>query len=637
MFPNPHSETGYRDGPAPEATVIVPTLNEAGNIGPLIDRLFAQPGLADRIEVIVADDASTDGTRDEVRERSARRPVRLVEPPGPADLTGAVLHAARHARGRWCVVMDADGSHPPERVADLLRPLEDGRADVAVGSRHVTGGEIADWPKWRHTVSRVAALLAWPFTSVRDPMSGFFATSTERLSSLEPLRAGYKVLLELLVRSKPEPRVIEIPFRFADRHAGESKMTVAVQWLFVRRLAALGGARLTLGNATRFGAVGLSGVVIDLAIFWLLQSLGATLATAHFGSFLAATLSNFALNYHWSFAGTFRRDEPAWKRYPRFLLTALLALCVRGGVLALLVGLGIPAAVAIVPAVAATAVINYLGSIFYVFPAREGHHDPAVRWRLAALALIALSLLIRWLYLGRVELIFDEMYYWVYQARPALSYLDHPPLTAWLIWIGTQVAGDTPAGVRLATVVLAPIAMVYAYLFGRDVAGKTRGLLAAMLVATVPGWLATGFLMTTDAALVTAWLAALFHARRALVDGRRGHWWPTGIAIGLGMLAKYTAAFLGPAILVFALVHAPARRRLADWRPYAAALLCFALFSPVLVWNAQHDWASFTFQATRRIAEDAGFGSHLLLVHTVAMLAPLAGLVALYALGPARR
>jgi len=633
------ADTGAPSGPAPEVSIIVPTLNEGGNIGRLIDGLLAQPALDGRLEILVADDGSTDSTVADVRVRSEHAPVRLVVRPGqPPDLTASVLNAAREARGHWCVVMDADGSHPIEAVARLMEPLRCDQADVVIGSRHVAGGQISDWPRWRRFVSRAAALVAWPFTRVRDPMSGFFATTTERLASLPPLVAGYKVLLEVLVRTRPEPRVLEVPIRFNDRDQGASKMNTRVQWLFLRRLAALGGARMTLGNLSRFSLVGLSGVAVDLIVFWLLRDAGAGLASAHFGAFLVATVSNFLLNYRWSFAREFRPDRGPLRRYGAFLVVALLALALRGGVLAVLTQqFGIGGAWAIIPAVALTALVNYLGSIFYVFPARDADLNPEIRWRMAALALIAVSLALRWLFLGHAELIFDEMYYWVYTLHPALSYLDHPPLTSWLIAAGTALLGDTALGVRAATLLLGPLALVFAYFYCRDMQDKTRGLIGAMLIATVPAWLASGFLMTTDAAMVVAWLAALYFLRRALLDGQATAWLGVGAALGLGALSKYTILFLVPGILLFMALHRPARPALGRWQLWAGAALSLLLFSPVLLWNHANDWASFAFQSTRRIDEQPQFTAHLIPLQTLVALLPLAGVAALYLLGPAGR
>jgi len=622
--------------PLPELSVIVPTLNEAGNIGPLIDRLLALPGLGERLEVLVADDGSSDGTVDEVRSRCAGGRVRLLQRQGRPDLTASVLEAARAARAPLCVVMDADGSHPAEAVPRLIAPLQSDETDVVVGSRHVRGGAIPDWPLHRRIVSRAAAWLAWPFTRVRDPMSGFFATTRDRLASLAPVEAGYKVLLEVLVRTRPEARVCEVPIEFRDRDAGSSKMTARVQWLFVRRLAALGGARLTLGNLSRFSLVGLSGLVVDLAVFWLLQSLGAGLATSHFTAFLVATVNNYVLNARWSFAADCAADQPLLQRYGAFLVVALLALALRGGVLATLIGeFGLAAGWAILPAVAMTAAVNYLGSIFYVFPAADAERNPQIRWRMAAVGLIGCSLAIRALYLGQAELIFDEMYYWVYTLHPALSYLDHPPLTAWLIAASSALLGDDALGVRAPALLLSLLSLVFGYLYARDVFDKTRGLIAAMLVAVVPGWLATGLLMTTEAATLPAWLAALWFLRRALIDDDASAWLGAGGAIGIGALAKYTIVLLGPAVLVFMLLDRRSRVWLTRPQAWLGAVLALALFSPVLFWNATHDWASFTFQTLRRVHEEPELTAWMLPLQTVAMLAPLAGLIALWMLGPA--
>ena len=617
-----------------EISIIVPTLNEGGNIGRLIDTLYVHPQLAGKIELLVADDGSSDSTAEEVKARARRWPVRLLERPNQTpDLTASVLAAAHEARGRWCVVMDADGSHPVAAIPHLLEAVQGGRADVAVGSRHVAGGEIADWPRWRRLVSRAAALVAWPYTRVSDPMSGFFATSTARLASLEPLVAGYKVLLEVLVRTGPEPRVQEVPIRFNDRGHGSSKMNLRVQWLFLRRLAALGGARLTLSNLSRFSLVGLSGVLVDLATFWLLRGAGASLASAHFAGFLLATISNFALNRRFSFTHEMAGDQPALQRYFAFLVVALLALALRGGVLAVLTeGSGLHGTWAILPAVAVTAAVNYFGSIFYVFPARRAEQNIEIRWRLAALALIALSLALRWLYLGQAELIFDEMYYWVYTQHPALSYLDHPPLTAWLIAAGTALFGDTALGVRAATLLLGPLALLFGYLYCRDLSDKTRGLIGAMLVATVPAWMATGLLMTTDAALVTAWLAALYFMQRALLRGEQRAWIGAGVAIGLGALSKYSMVFLVPGIALLMLTHRPARDALRSPHAWTGAAIALLLFAPVLVWNHANDWASFVFQSTRRVAEQPEFSSHLLPLQTLIALGPLAGLALVWLL-----
>ena len=133
-----------------------------------------------------------------------------------------------------------------------------------------------------------------------------------------------------------------------------------------------------LGSLSRF-----SGIGVDLAAFWLLRSMAASLASVHFGTFLVATIRNFVLNYRWGFAGQFNPDRSAVRRYAAFLVVALLSLTLRGGVLAALTdGFDIKASLAILPAVALTALVNYLGSIFYAFPADDAENNPETRWRM---------------------------------------------------------------------------------------------------------------------------------------------------------------------------------------------------------------------------------------------------------------
>jgi len=229
----------------PRQSIVIPTFNEGANIVPLLARLSAVLPATDT-EIIIVDD-STDDTPAIVRSaaRTCPIPVRLhhrAEPTG--GLGGAVVEGLRMAQGVWLVVMDADLQHPPESVPDLVAAgIRDG-ADLVVASRYVSGGSssgLAD--PYRHLVSQgsrvvTKVLFRTPLIQVSDPMSGFFTVraSSLELSELRPL--GYKVLLELVVRNRPG-RVVEVPYEFAPRHAGESKSTVAEGLRFLRHLARL--------------------------------------------------------------------------------------------------------------------------------------------------------------------------------------------------------------------------------------------------------------------------------------------------------------------------------------------------------------------------------------------------------------
>jgi dolichol-phosphate mannosyltransferase len=303
-------------------------------------------------------------------------------------------------------------------------------------------------------------------------------------------------------------------------------------------------------------------------------------------------------------------------------------------VLVLLVDvLGLPPIMAIVPAIVVTAVVNYLGSAFYVFASSASGVIPRVRWHLAALGLLAYMLILRVLYMGQVDLIPDEMYYWVYGQRLALSYLDHPPLTGWIIALATQIAGDTVFGVRLFLLPLTLVGAWYFYRYGATMGGKTTGLLCLLAFTVLPFFAVSGILMTPDAPMIAAWAAALYYFKRTLIDDQQGAFVGLGLAMGLGLLAKYTIVLLALAAFVFMLVDRQARRWFFRPEPYLAAVLATLIFMPVLIWNWQNDWASFVFQGTRRLAENPDFASHLVVVYAIALLSPIVAIAGFFCFG----
>lgn len=621
-----------------DASVVVPTLNEEANIDGLLRRLFESVPEELTIEVVIVDDSSSDDTVDRARAWSEGHPVRIIERTGPPDLSASVLEGAASAHGRWIVVMDADGSHPPERLAALLEPLTAGRAELTIGSRHAAGGGTEGWPWHRHLASGLATALAWPFTEVKDPMAGFFATDRERLLALPRHAAGYKILLELLVQGGDALRVEEIPIRFVDREQGKSKLGLSQQLTYLKRLTYLAGGRVSSSSAGKFILVGLSGMAIDLLIFYFLIAQDARLGSAHMASFVVATLTNFALNYRWTFSGEAHTDLSLAHRYSRFLLVALLALMIRGGVLVLLVQvLGLSASAAIIPAIVMTAGVNYLGSAFYVFASTASGIVPRVRWHLAILGLLFYVVVLRLLYMGQVGLIPDEMYYWVYSQHLDLSFLDHPPLVAWLIKIGTSLAGETVFGVRLLLIPMTLITAWIIYLYGASMGGRTIGMVCVLMVTVLPFFSVSGLLMTPDAPMLIAWTAALFFFKRALIDQEARAFIGLGIAMGAGLLAKYSIGLLAPAGLVFMLLDRQSWHWFKRPEPYLSVLLATLIFTPVLVWNAENEWASLLFQSTRRLVENPEFASHRVLIYAFLLLSPVVALAGLMSFGPVRR
>jgi dolichol-phosphate mannosyltransferase len=224
-----------------DATIVLPTYNERATLPRLLRDLGeALRGSAASPEVLVVDDSSPDGTGQvAVSVGVGLRevfPVIVITRPGKSGLASAILEGVRRARGDVIVVMDSDLSHPPDTVPALLGAVAGG-ADIAVGSRYVPGGGTSGWPWSRRLMSRGATWLAHVAlrVSVADPMSGFFAARRRLFDDAPLLGLGYKILLELLVRH-PDAVVSEVPYVFAERAGGRSKLNGAEMLNYLRLL-----------------------------------------------------------------------------------------------------------------------------------------------------------------------------------------------------------------------------------------------------------------------------------------------------------------------------------------------------------------------------------------------------------------
>lgn len=222
-------QTDKSAGPA--VSVVIPTYREAENIRLLLPRI-AEAMRTARLshEILVVDDDSRDGIDAVVSLLADSCGARLISRTENRDLSLAVLEGLRAARGESLVVMDADGSHPPECIADLLAALNSPSVDFTLGSRFVSGGATRDWGGDRRLNSYVATLLARPLArGISDPMAGFFALrreTFERATDLNPI--GYKIGLELICRCRCR-QVAEIPIVFQNRVRGQSKLNVKQQ------------------------------------------------------------------------------------------------------------------------------------------------------------------------------------------------------------------------------------------------------------------------------------------------------------------------------------------------------------------------------------------------------------------------
>lgn len=227
----------------------------------------------------------------------------------------------------------------------------------------------------------------------------------------------------------------------------------------------------------------------------------------------------------------------------------------------------------------------------------------AFRQLLAIAALIAAMTVLRVVYASVIDLRTDEAYYWTWSKENVLSFLDHPPMIAWFIRFGTVIFGDTNLGVRFAGI----LAMLVTQLLLADIVRRvTHDIRAVVLAVLMPeAALYYGLLMakvSPDIALIPFAVAMLWALVR-LAESGDGRWWlAAGVFAGLSLLSKFTAVMLLPAVAAFMLVPSWRRRWLSSPYPWAAALIAVVVFSPVLIWNAGHDWASFRFQLVRATA-----------------------------------
>ncbi len=605
-------------------SVITPTLNEAANIDLLIQGVldaFASQGL--EYEILVADGGSADGTQALVQAWEGRAPVRLVTSDGCGGLAGDVLAAAAQASGRVVVVLDADLSHPVDVAPVLAKHVLSGSYDMAIGSRYVKGGRTPGWGWTRRVISRAATLLAAPLVDVRDPMSGFFAVSRDRLLTVDPSAKGFKIGLEALIAGGDHLRVVEVPISFRDRMHGVSKIGLKQVDFYLRRLGSLAGASGGTRGTLRGTLAALLGVAVDVCAFQALRGAGAALSTAHIGGFLAAMVLFFLFNGRWAFVPT-SEHRLQWSEIPRFLVLLLLTLFLRGGILVLLIErAGLPEQLAILSAAVVGLLVTLIGSVFFVWAPSETPLAKGIAWRVAAVGVVGYVLILRLAYLGLPDLLPEEAYYWNYSQHLDLGYLDHPPMVAWLIAAGTSIFGDTEFGVRVGALVCWAVAAYFCYGFARNLADRGTAIRTLMLVAVLPFFFVFGMFMTPDAPLIAFWAASLFFLERALLGQNRDAWYGFGLCIGLGMLSKYTIALLMPAAAMFVVLDRSSRRWLLRPEPYVAVILAAIVFSPVIVWNYQNEWASFWFQGPRRINRSPVFSLHLLVASAMLLITPI--------------
>ncbi|MBV8245936.1 MAG: polyprenol monophosphomannose synthase [Candidatus Eremiobacteraeota bacterium] len=227
-------------------SLVIPTYNEAGGIERLIatlDAVFKANGLDG--EIIIVDDNSPDGTGAIVDRLAPQYPVRCLHRPGKMGLSSGVIDGWKFARPDSEAVgaMDADFSHDANVVPKMVAALESGGYDLAIGSRYVPGGGIENWPLRRKITSLVAIALAKPLTPVRDITSGFFLVKRAAIEGVDLDPIGFKIGLEVIAKAH-YGRVVEIPYVFTDRVAGESKLNQKEIVNYLKQLGKIYSAKL---------------------------------------------------------------------------------------------------------------------------------------------------------------------------------------------------------------------------------------------------------------------------------------------------------------------------------------------------------------------------------------------------------
>lgn len=354
----PRSAQAFNDTPEALAgaiktvrfSLVVPTYNESHNIERIVALLSQQLDavLPDDYEIVVVDDNSPDGTWQIAQSLMPRYPgLRVMRRQQERGLSTAVIRGWQASRGEILGVIDGDLQHPPEVLGQLLAAIAQGAA-LAVASRNADGGGVSTWSAMRRFLSRGAQLLGLVLlphvlSRVSDPMSGYFLVRRSAIAgrSLHPL--GYKILLEVLGRGEID-RIAEVGYVFQEREAGESKVTWKQYRDYILHLLRL---RVSLGRLgrvgrklnfpvtrfLRFGFVGLSGLLIDMGLLYVLHgALGFGLTRSAIAAAELAIINNFVWNDRWTFGDVARQQRQRHqviKRFAKFNLICLMGVILK--------------------------------------------------------------------------------------------------------------------------------------------------------------------------------------------------------------------------------------------------------------------------------------------------------------------
>ena len=357
-----------------ELAIILPTLNERGNLGPLVQRIEAALGDAGW-EVLIVDDDSADGTADEARALAlADLRVRVIQRIGRRGLASAAIEGFCATAAPYAAVMDADHQHDPALLPPMLASLKANEAEICVASRFAPGASMDDWAEpERERLSGFANRVARAITGVEmsDPMSGYFMLPTRTARALAPRLSGigFKILLDLLATADAPMRLREFPLNFAARREGTSKLDRAVLFDFLAGIYDRTLGRLIPTRFALFGTVGALGVVVHMSVLaTLLFGFGEAFTLSQGIAVLCAMSFNFWLN-NWL---TYRDKRlRGWRALLKGWL-AFCATCAVGGlanvaVASFLEGRGVTWALAALCGILIGSVWNYALSSRFVW------------------------------------------------------------------------------------------------------------------------------------------------------------------------------------------------------------------------------------------------------------------------------
>src|SRR3989344_967738 len=349
-------------------SLVIPTYNEKENIPKLIlelEKEFDQNKI--NAEIIVVDDNSPDGTGKILENlRTKHQNLKIVHRQGKLGLSSAITEGFKIAEGDIFGVMDADLSHPVEKICEMYQTaIKD--ADLVIGSRYIKGGKIEGWNLYRKILSKGAIFLARIFANVFDPMSGFFMIKRKLVLNKEINPKGFKILLELLIKTNCK-NIIEIPITFTNRTAGKSKAGIKEIIYYLQNLLGyLPYKKKIMLEFFKFCLVGLIGTFINIFILYILTEYFYLyyIISALF-AFIVAVTANFIFNKIWTFGE--KIHERMLKKYVHFFLVSLTALSVNLFFLYIFTEfLGIYYIVSQIMAIGIALMVNFIGNKIWTF------------------------------------------------------------------------------------------------------------------------------------------------------------------------------------------------------------------------------------------------------------------------------